>query len=167
MYSDFYLYWNRVFNSLLNDYKVEGSKPVSPTVSLLTFINSKPLCNALFKTSLFWKKNVGSNPKRAKQNHSGCGSVGRAVPCDSGGPQFESSHRQKLILNIYCQLFWKDKNKEKEARNGPFFKKPLKFQTSCETSLKTAPAACNELTFFQPKSLFQFKPFLQKIQRDK
>ena len=32
-------------------------------------------------------------------------------------------HRQKFILNIYCQLYWKDENKEKEARNCPFFKK--------------------------------------------
>ena len=34
----------------------------------------------------------------------GCGSVGRAVASDSRGPQFESSHRQKFILNIYSQL---------------------------------------------------------------
>ena len=26
-------------------------------------------------------------------------------------------------MNIYCQLYWKYKNKEKEAGNGPFFKK--------------------------------------------
>ena len=54
---------------------------------------------------------------------SGGGSVGRAVASDSRGPRFESSHRQKFILNIYCQLYWKDENKEKEAGNGPFFKK--------------------------------------------
>ena len=35
---------------------------------------------------------------------SGCGSVGRVVASDSRGPQFESSHRRKFILNIYCQL---------------------------------------------------------------
>ena len=29
----------------------------------------------------------------------------------------------KFILNIFCQLDWKDENKEKEAGNGPFFKK--------------------------------------------
>ena len=58
---------------------------------------------------------------------SGCGSVGRVVASDTRGPQFESSHRQKIIyiLNI-CLLsivYWKDDNKEKEAGNGPFFKK--------------------------------------------
>ena len=53
---------------------------------------------------------------------SGGGSVGRAVASDSRGPWFESSHRQKFILNIYCQLYWKDENKEKEARNGPFLR---------------------------------------------
>ena len=51
----------------------------------------------------------------------GCGSVGRAVASNSRGLWFESSHRQKIILNIYCQLYWKDENKEKEAENGPFF----------------------------------------------
>ena len=36
---------------------------------------------------------------------SGRGSVGRAVDSDSKGLQFESSHWQKNILNIYCQLY--------------------------------------------------------------
>ena len=50
---------------------------------------------------------------------SGGSSVGRAIALNSRGPQFESSHRQKFILNIYCQLYWKDENKEKEAGNVP------------------------------------------------
>ena len=57
---------------------------------------------------------------------SGCGSVGRAVAPDTKGTRFESSHRQKFIyvLNIYLlsTVYWKDKNKEKEAGNGPFLK---------------------------------------------
>ena len=57
---------------------------------------------------------------------SGCGSVGRVVASKSRGPQFEYSHWQTFILNIYCQQYWKDKNKEKEAENGPFFKKKKK-----------------------------------------
>ena len=28
----------------------------------------------------------------------------------------------KLTLNVYCQLYWKDENKQKEAWNGQFFK---------------------------------------------
>ena len=36
---------------------------------------------------------------------SGGGSVGRVVASNSRGPRFESSHRQKFILNIYCQLY--------------------------------------------------------------
>ena len=32
---------------------------------------------------------------------SGCGSVGRAVASDARGLQFESSHRQTFILDIY------------------------------------------------------------------
>ena len=55
---------------------------------------------------------------------SGGGSVGRAVAPDSRGPRLESSHRKKIILNIYS-LYWKDENKEKEAGNGPFLKKHL------------------------------------------
>ena len=47
---------------------------------------------------------------------SGCGSVGRAVTSNSRGPRFESSHRQKYKLNIYCQLYWIDENKEKRPR---------------------------------------------------
>ena len=55
---------------------------------------------------------------------SGCGSVGRAVASHSRSPRFKSSHRQKIILKIvYCQLYWKDENKEKEAGNGPYFLK--------------------------------------------
>ena len=30
--------------------------------------------------------------------------VAQLVASDSRGPRFESSHRQKFILNIYCQL---------------------------------------------------------------
>ena len=54
---------------------------------------------------------------------SGCGSVGTAFAFYSRGPRFESSHWQKCILNIYCQLYRKGKNKEKEADNGPFKRK--------------------------------------------
>ena len=52
---------------------------------------------------------------------SGCGSVGRAVASNSRGPRFKSSYRQNFILNIYCQLHWKDENKEKRGREWPLF----------------------------------------------
>ena len=32
---------------------------------------------------------------------------------------------QKFILNIFCQLYWKDENKEKEAGIGQFFFKKM------------------------------------------
>ena len=51
-------------------------------------------------------------------NSSGCGWVGRAVASNSRGQWIKSSHRQKKLLNIYCLLYWKDKNEEKEAGNG-------------------------------------------------
>ena len=47
-------------------------------------------------------------------------SVGKAVASNSRGPRFESHHQQKCILNVYCQLYWKEENKEKEAGNGQF-----------------------------------------------
>jgi len=56
---------------------------------------------------------------------SGSASVGKVVASDSRGPQFESSHRQKFIMNIDCQLYWKDENKEKESENGPSFFKNM------------------------------------------
>ena len=52
----------------------------------------------------------------------GCGSVSGAADSNSRGPLFESSHWQQLILNIYCQLYWKHENKEKEAGNGALHK---------------------------------------------
>ena len=36
---------------------------------------------------------------------SGGGSVGRVVATNTTGLRFESSHWQKFILNIYCQLY--------------------------------------------------------------
>ena len=51
---------------------------------------------------------------------SGGGSFGRVVSSDSRGPQFESSHRQKFIMNIYCQLYWKTKIKKKRPGMAHF-----------------------------------------------
>ena len=70
---------------------------------------------------------------------SGCGSVGRAVASNSRGPRFESSHRQKFILNIYCQLYRKDENKKKEAEIGAFKKKHFARSVNvlCETHTRS------------------------------
>ena len=45
---------------------------------------------------------------------------------NSRGPRFESSHWQKIILNIYNQLYRKDENKEKEAGIAHFKKTLVK-----------------------------------------
>ena len=42
-----------------------------------------------------------------------------AVALDFRGPRFKSSHQQKFIFNIHCQLYWIDENQEKEVGNGP------------------------------------------------
>ena len=59
--------------------------------------------------------------KSNKHSETGCGSVGKVVASNCRGPRFKSYHQQKFILNIYCQLYWKDENKVKETGNGPFF----------------------------------------------
>ena len=48
---------------------------------------------------------------------SGCGSVGRAVTSDTRDPLFES-RRWHIFIYQLCNR--KDKNKEKEAGDGPF-----------------------------------------------
>ena len=54
---------------------------------------------------------------------SGCGSVGRAVASDTKGPWFKSSHQQTFYRTfVYCQLHWKDGNKNRKAENCPFWK---------------------------------------------
>ena len=53
-----------------------------------------------------------------------CGSVGRAVASNTRDPRFESSHWQKIIyIEHLFTVYRKDENKEKEARNGPFFRR--------------------------------------------
>ena len=77
-----------------------------------------------------------------------CGSVGRAVTSDSRGLRFESSHRQKFILNIVnCQLYWKDDNKGKEAGTGPFKK----------TTFIWSPIDVNLFVLFQCLFYWQLK----------
>ena len=65
-------------------------------------------------------------PNFDKKLGRGGGSAGRAVASDSRGPRFESSHSQKIILNIYNQLYRKDENKEKEAGSAHFKKTLVK-----------------------------------------
>ena len=46
---------------------------------------------------------------------------------------------KKIILNIYCQLYWTDENKEKEADNGPFKNNRIRCSCrlrTCRRSLK-------------------------------
>ena len=48
---------------------------------------------------------------------SGCGSVGRVVTSKTRSPQFKSSHQQNLYSTfVFCQLYWKDENKEESGR---------------------------------------------------
>ena len=61
---------------------------------------------------------------------SGCGSVGKTVASDTRGLRFESSHRQNLYWTLFTDN-WKNENKEKEAVNGPFWKKQSKYLEKC------------------------------------
>ena len=70
------------------------------------------------------KKHMKGNVKNANEG-SGCGSVGRAVASDTRDPQFESSHWQTFIKNLFivnCAEKTK-KVKKKEAGNGLFKKR--------------------------------------------
>ena len=49
----------------------------------------------------------------------------RAVPSNTIGPRFESSHRQSFVMNIFTVNYQKDKIRKKMAGNGPFFIKKL------------------------------------------
>ena len=51
---------------------------------------------------------------------SGGGAVGKAAASNTRGLRFESQHRKVLLNVVYCQLYLKDENKEKEAGSGPF-----------------------------------------------
>ena len=88
-----------------------------------------------------------------------CGSVGRED--DNRGPWFESRHRQNLKINIVTVNCWKDKNKEKEAKNGSFFKF---FNDIKNDIFKSQHSACfisqvksypTEGEFFRDKYYFQ------------
>ena len=55
---------------------------------------------------------------------SGCGSVGRAVASDTRGPQFESSHWQTFISDIYLftvNCIEETKIKRKRLRMAHFY----------------------------------------------
>ena len=41
-------------------------------------------------------------------------------------------------LYVYCQLYWKDENKEKEAGNDPFLKKEMALQKVQDLSIYKA-----------------------------
>ena len=100
---------------------VPGSSPSNWKVFLLLkkdHISLKKILSWLCcLTSTYYSK------KEQPMKGSGCGSVGRAVASDTRGLQLKYYHRQILYWTfVSSKLYWKDKNKEKEAGNGPFFK---------------------------------------------
>ena len=62
-------------------------------------------------------------------------------------PEVRSSNQFIGHLLVYCQLYWKDENKEKEDGNGPFFKKGfatgLYIQRIFDRYLLTSTINCN------------------------
>ena len=82
---------------------------------------SSPVISNVFKwRGIVLGSTVFISTKMQWKLGSGCGSVGWAVASNSKGPQFESSHLQTFILNIYCQLCEKTKIK-KRGREWPTF----------------------------------------------
>ena len=78
-----------------------------------------------FTQPIWTRLQAESKRKLSRWLGSSCGSVGRVVATDTRDPWFESSHRKNFLFRtfVYYRLYWKDKNKEKEAVNGPFFLK--------------------------------------------
>ena len=64
---------------------------------------------------------------------SGCGSVGRAVASNTKDPQFKSRNQENYTYQLYYR---KDENKEKEAGNGPSFKKTRRHKMKQHSRLK-------------------------------
>ena len=64
-----------------------------------------------------------SNDQHGLTLGSGCGSVGRAVIINSKGPRFESSHQQKILLNIILSNYLEKTKIKKKGREWPFLKK--------------------------------------------
>ena len=87
---------------------------------LATKFPTKETRNTRWLFELFFKQKLST--KNRLILGSGCGSVGRAVASNSGGPWFESSHQQKFILNIYCQLKKTTKIKKKRPGMAHFLK---------------------------------------------
>ena len=85
--------------------------------------------------------------------------VGRAVASNSRGPRFKSSHWQNLYWTFYCQLYWKDENKEKEAGYGPLKKQfpvniSLEFLNYCCAFVRLG-TQLKDYFHFQKRSLEQ------------
>ena len=70
---------------------------------------------------LLAQKGLQYNPHKALTwLGSGCGSIGKAVASDTRGMRFETSHCQNLYWTlVFCQMYWKDENKEKRGREWP------------------------------------------------
>ena len=95
---------------------------------LATKFPTKETRNTRWLFELFFKQKLST--KNRLILGSGCGSVGRAVASNSGGPWFESSHQQKFILNIYCQLKKTTKIKKKRPGMAHFLKKSANFNSN-------------------------------------
>ena len=65
---------------------------------------------------------------------SGCGSIGRCGRFLYQRSEVQSQSSANFCIGhlfVYCQLYWKDKYKEKEGRNDPFKSKSLTNEVSC------------------------------------
>ena len=67
--------------------------------------------------------------EKERDNVAGAGVVTQLVERLLPTPEVRGSNPVigKLLYEtfVYCQLYWKDENKEKEAGNGPFFEKEI------------------------------------------
>ena len=113
------IFWSESLQ-ILFDFQINGHLAPKTNLLVIKHMSLKTIYTNFYDTS--WS---GANSMSAFSPTltfaiiwgSGCGSVGRAVASDSRGLWFESSHRQKFMLNIYWKLYWKDESKEKRGAN--------------------------------------------------
>ena len=124
----------------------------------------------LFRQFINTRKNYYPHPRRppclqgaietcqklfCSNSGSGCGSVGRTS--DTGGLRFESSHQHNLYWTfMYCQLHWKDENKEKRPGMGHFLNYSVQKWFATFRSTLASDVLSQSYSVFKKVMLFLF-----------
>ena len=101
--------------------------------------------------------------KKVAFSISGCGSVGRVVASNSRGLRFESSHRQKSILNVFTvNCIEKTKIKKKRPMIAHLFKKVVFYPRNLDSIWGSSGRSCRSRV-----SNFCLKEYLPPTKRSR